>query len=100
MLRLQTLNTTTDLTATTANMTETTTSILEGMLYNAPSEKFGGSYNSTVAACINWLLETDRTQLICANEQCYLLRDGTQVTWTESECSKFLTATCELWREW
>ena len=42
---------------------------LEGMLYNALAEKFGGSYNSTVADCINWLLETDRTQLVCANEQ-------------------------------
>ena len=73
---------------------------LEGMLYNAPTEKFGGSYNSTVAACINWLLETDRTQLLCANEQYYLLRDGTQVTWTEANCAKFLSAACELWRQW
>ena len=25
---------------------------------------FGVSYNSTVADCVNWLLETDRTQLV------------------------------------
>ena len=36
------------------------------MLYNAPSEKFGVSHNSTVADCVNWLLETDRTQLVQA----------------------------------
>jgi hypothetical protein len=71
---------------------------LEGMLYNAPADKFGGSYNSTVAACINWLLETDRTQLKCANKQYYLL--GTQVTWTEAKCAKFLATACDLWQQW
>jgi hypothetical protein len=73
---------------------------LEGMLYNAPAEKFGGSYNSTVVDCIKWLLQTDRTQLVCANEQYYLLRDDSHVTWTEAKCANFLSAVCELWREW
>jgi hypothetical protein len=40
--------------------------ILEGHAYNAPSEKLGVSYNSTVADCLNWHLETDRTQLVQA----------------------------------
>ena len=34
------------------------------MLYNALSEKFGVSCNSTAADCVNRLLETDRTQLV------------------------------------
>ena len=73
---------------------------LEGMLYNVPNTSFGRSYNSTVAECVNWVLQTDRKQLLCANEQYYLLRDGSRVTWTEAECSKFLSAACNLWNQW
>jgi hypothetical protein len=73
---------------------------LEGMLYNVPSEKFGRSFDSTVVECINWLLKTDRTKLVCANEQYYLLRDGSPMTWTERNYAKFLSAACELWRNW
>jgi hypothetical protein len=73
---------------------------LEGMLSNVPNTSFGQSYNSTVANCINWVLQTDRTQLLCANEQYYLLRDGFRVTWTEAKCSKFLSAACNLWNQW
>jgi hypothetical protein len=73
---------------------------LEGMLSNVPNTSFGQSYNSTVANCINWVLQTDRTQLLCANEQYYLLRDGFRVTWTEAKCPKFLSAACNLWNQW
>jgi hypothetical protein len=73
---------------------------LEGMLSNVPNTSFGQSYNSTVANCINWVLQTDRTQLLRANEQYYLLRDGFRVTWTDAECSKFLSAACNLWNPW
>jgi hypothetical protein len=42
---------------------------LEGLLYNVPNDKFGSSYVDTFVAAINWILENDRTQFLCANEQ-------------------------------
>lgn len=40
---------------------------LEGMLYNVPTSKFGGSYADTFANAINWIHETDRSKFVCAN---------------------------------
>jgi hypothetical protein len=46
---------------------------IEGMLWNVPDGKFGGSYVDSVCNCLNWILQTDRTKLKCANEQYWLL---------------------------
>jgi hypothetical protein len=73
---------------------------LEGLLYNVPNGKFGGTYEDAVVNSLNWILGEDRSQFVCANEQYYLLRDGTQVTWTSADCDKFLTAVVELWKNW
>ena len=74
---------------------------LEGMLYNVPNSKFGKSYGDTVANCINWLVnEADRSELVCASELHYLLRNGSPVTWNESEFSAFLSAISDLWNQW
>ncbi len=72
---------------------------LEGLLYNVPNEKFGTSYGDTLVNAINWLLKTDRTQLVCANEQYYLLGDG-NVQWPTANCDQFLSAVVEMWNSW
>jgi uncharacterized protein YbaA (DUF1428 family) len=72
---------------------------LEGLLYNVPNEKFGTSYGDTLVNSINWLLKTDRTQLVCANEQYYLLGDG-NVQWPTANCDQFLSAVVEMWKNW
>lgn len=71
---------------------------IEGMLYSVPNDKFGGSYATTFANCINWLLATDRTKLICANEQYWLLGNS-NVQWTTANCDMFLNALVKLWNE-
>lgn len=73
---------------------------LEGLLYNVPNEKFGKTYEDTFVSAYNWLIrDADRTQLVCANEQYYLVRD-TSVTWKPSDYDVFLTQIGNLWRNW
>lgn len=73
---------------------------LEGLLYNVPDDKFTDSYEDCFVNCFNWILESDRSQFVCANEQYYLLRDDCPVTWQASKCDEFLVAVQRLWNEW
>lgn len=73
---------------------------IEGLLYNVPNEKFGKSYDDSFVNCINWILEADRSKFVCANEQYYLLREDSPVTWRDAKCTEFLTAACDLWNQW
>ena len=74
---------------------------LEGMAYNIPTENFGISYGSTIVGCVNYIHGLkDRSELVCANEQYYLLRDGSPVTWTEESCMKFVNSAAKMWNEW
>jgi hypothetical protein len=73
---------------------------LEGLLYNVPNEKFSGTYANTFANSLNWLLQADRSGFVCANEQFYLLREGSHMTWRDAQCTKFLNAAAGLWRQW
>jgi hypothetical protein len=72
---------------------------LEGLLYNVPNDKFGVSYADTFANSVNWILQADRSKFVCANEQFYLLREDSPVTWREASCTKFLSAAIQLWNE-
>jgi hypothetical protein len=73
---------------------------LEGLLYNVPNDRFGKSYEDSLVNLINWIQQDDRSKFVCANEQYYLLRDGSPVTWQASKCDEFLTAVTKLWRDW
>lgn len=71
---------------------------IEGMLWNVPKDKFGSGYGDTFCNCLNWLRETDRTKLLCANEQYWLL-GSSNVQWTSAKCDTFLNALVKLWNE-
>ncbi len=74
---------------------------LEGLLYNVPDDKFSDSYGGTFANAINWIqLEADKTKLVTANEQFYLLRDGFKTSWPIADAEEFLRAAIRLWKEW
>lgn len=73
---------------------------LEGLLYNVPDSAYGTSYVDTVVNVINWLNKANHSQLVCANEQYYLLNDTSPVTWRTDKCTAFLNAACNLWRQW
>ena len=73
---------------------------LEGLLYNVPDSQFGKSFDDTFVNAMNWILGADRQDFICANEQYYLLREGSPVTWRTEKCDEFLNAAVDLWKQW
>jgi hypothetical protein len=74
---------------------------LEGLLYNVPDDKFSYSYGDTFVKAINWIQkEADKTTLVTANEQVYLLRDGVKTCWPKADAEQFLKAATKLWNEW
>ncbi len=73
---------------------------LEGLLYNVPNDQFGKSYEDTFVNAINWILEADRSNFVCANEQYYLLREDSPVTWRTDKCDEYLNAAIDLWKQW
>lgn len=73
---------------------------IEGMLYNVPDQNFGYNFDNTIVNSLNWLIDADRSQLVCANEQYYLLNEESPVTWRTDKYSAFINAACELWRQW
>lgn len=74
---------------------------IEGLLYNVPTEKLTTSYQNCVVNILNWYRqEALKTDLVCANEQYYLLRDGYHTCWREADCDAFVEAAVKLWNEW
>jgi len=72
---------------------------IEGMVWNVPDEKFGESYQDTFCNCVNWLKDTDRSKLVCANKQYWLLGNA-NVQWTKAKCEAFLLALMQMWEGW
>ena len=71
---------------------------IEGLLYNVPSAKLTSSYQDCVVNTLNWYRqEASKTDLVCANEQYYLLRDGHHTCWTQVNCDAFVEGAVRLW---
>ena len=74
---------------------------LEGLLYNVPSEKFSNSCQDSFVNAINWIQRNaDKSDLVCANGQHYLLRENSHTCWDPTNFEKFLEAAVKLWNEW
>lgn len=74
---------------------------LEGLLYNVPISKFGGSYRDCFINAFNWLQEeANKSELVCANEQYYLLRNGHPVCWEIAKGELFIYTAIKTWNEW
>lgn len=76
---------------------------IEGLLYNAPASCFCGSYGDSICSIINWfnsLNATEKQNLVCANEQYYLLRDYSLVCWSPAKCEAFFAACSLAWVNW
>lgn len=71
---------------------------IEGLLYNVPDGKLANSYNDSVVNTLNWYLqEASKTNLLCANKQQYLLKDG---CWNQANCDVFVEAAVKFWNLW
>jgi hypothetical protein len=74
---------------------------IEGLLYNVPAGHFTGDYEAIVFNVLNWLhLTTDRTTLLCANQQFYLIRDNSEVCWPVANAQQFISSAILLWNRW
>jgi hypothetical protein len=74
---------------------------LEGLLYNVPDDKFSSSYEDSFVNAINWIQrEADKSKLVTANRQYYLLWDNTKTSWPKADCEAFLNAAIKLWNDW
>lgn len=74
---------------------------IECLLYNVPDEKLTSSYQDCVVNTLNWYRqEAKKVDLVCANEQYYLLRNGSHTCWPEANCDAFVEAAVKLWNEW
>jgi hypothetical protein len=74
---------------------------LEGLLYNVPDDKFTTDYEECFVNAINWIQkDADKSKLLCANEQYYLLWDNTATSWPKANCETLLTEVIKLWNEW
>jgi hypothetical protein len=64
---------------------------IEGLLYNVPNAKFGGSEQLHFKDVLEHSLGADRSKFKCANELFFLL-GNTSVTWPADNCTRFLNA--------
>jgi len=75
---------------------------VEGLIYNVPNDRFTGTtWREVVFKVLKWLVETkDRSGFLCANEQFYLLFDGSPNCWPKADGEAFIVAAAELWDNW
>jgi len=71
---------------------------LEGLLYNVPNDKFGGSYVDTIVSSINWIMESDRSGFVSANER-FVLFGNEPETWPTADYDQFIHAFVRYWNE-
>lgn len=70
---------------------------LEGLLSNVPNNLFTYRYCDTFVNYMNWLDTCNRTELTCANDIHWLLRDEYSTSWTEANLKEFKTAAETYW---
>jgi len=73
---------------------------IEGLLYNAPLDKFGTSLQSTVRSCLQWAHDVNKHSLLCANREHMLVADGQKTSWETADCQAFIDASVKLWNDW
>ena len=74
---------------------------LEGLLYNVPNEEFTTGFQDCFLNAMHWIqTEADKSKLVCANEQYYLLWENSQTSWPRANCELFVKAAIELWNDW
>lgn len=73
---------------------------LEGMLWNVPREKFGTSHQDTWVNTFNWILQADKTKLACANDLFWLIRDNSNVCWSNANFDTYIAAARQYWIDW
>lgn len=73
---------------------------IEGMLWNVPNNKFGTSFEDSFVNSFNWVNDSDKTQLACANDLYWLIREGAGNCWKPADFETYIAAVKKYWNEW
>lgn len=73
---------------------------IEGLLWNVPNDRFGTSYQDTFLRCFSYIHDADKTQLVCANYQAWLLRENEPTSWDPAQFEKFFNRLGGYWDDW
>ena len=63
------------------------------------SRTFGSSFEDTIISSINWIMRTDRSQFVSANEQ-FVLFGNSPETWPVAHYDQFMNALVDYWKNW
>jgi hypothetical protein len=70
---------------------------LEGLLWNVPIDRFGGTEQQNFRDTLDWLWKADRSKFVCANDLYYLCHPNSLVTWRSEKCEQFLSKAIDYW---
>lgn len=70
---------------------------IEGMLYNVPNDHFASTHKQTIENVISWLETCNVPDLLCANERYFLVREGSDVCWSENKFRETLASMRRYW---
>lgn len=73
---------------------------VEGMLWNVPAVHFGAAYENSFVNTFNWVLQSDKTKLACANDLFWLIRENSQTCWPTADFDAYLEAVRTFWDDW
>lgn len=73
---------------------------IEGMLWNVPISKFGTSYGDSWVNSFNWIHQADKTQLACASDLHWLVRDNANECWSTVNFNTYIAAAKNYWNNW
>ncbi|MBO9429593.1 nucleotidyltransferase [Sulfitobacter sp. R18_1] len=70
---------------------------LEGMLWNVPNQNFVAGYQQSFENYICWLERCNVSDLSCANDLHWLIRENSNICWSLQGFQTFLTAARQYW---
>ncbi|MGE0052762.1 MAG: nucleotidyltransferase [Hyphomicrobium sp.] len=70
---------------------------IEGLLWNVPVDRFGGTEQQNFIDTLDWLSKADRSKFVCANDLYYLFHPTSLVTWRAEKCEEFLRKAIQYW---
>lgn len=73
---------------------------IEGMLWNVPEDRFVHSCGDSFVNTFNWVLNADKTKLVCANDLFWLVRENSMECWSTANYNTYLEAVKKYWNEW
>jgi hypothetical protein len=73
---------------------------IEGMLWNVPNTEFGSSFEDSFVNTFNWVINSDKAQLACANDLYWLIREGGGNCWKPADFETYIGAVKQYWNDW